>query len=147
MENAGHVPRLAIRPARSLTGYDWNEQRIGFAPTAGGIAGIPAQTPAGALVALRGIASANIDYAAACGAEGQKRDAEPAGGTTLLKDRPLVVFLICAVMFHFANMAMLPPLGETTSGSTWVSSSSAWLRWQLSQSCIFRCLRRAIKTV
>jgi len=30
----------------------------------------------------------------------------------LLKDRPLVIFLICAVMFHFANAAMLPLLGE-----------------------------------
>jgi MFS family permease len=30
----------------------------------------------------------------------------------VLKDRRLVVFLICAVMFHFANAAMLPLLGE-----------------------------------
>ena len=31
---------------------------------------------------------------------------------TLLKGRPLVLFLVCAVMFHFANAAMLPLLGE-----------------------------------
>jgi hypothetical protein len=30
----------------------------------------------------------------------------------LFKDRPLVIFLVCAVMFHFANAAMLPLLGE-----------------------------------
>jgi MFS family permease len=30
----------------------------------------------------------------------------------LLKDRPLLIFLVCAVMFHFANAAMLPLLGE-----------------------------------
>jgi MFS family permease len=30
----------------------------------------------------------------------------------LLKERPLIIFLICAVMFHFANAAMLPLLGE-----------------------------------
>jgi MFS family permease len=30
----------------------------------------------------------------------------------LLKDRGLVIFLICAVLFHFANAAMLPLLGE-----------------------------------
>lgn len=30
----------------------------------------------------------------------------------MLKDRPLLVFLACAVMFHFANAAMLPLLGE-----------------------------------
>jgi MFS family permease len=30
----------------------------------------------------------------------------------LFRDRPLVIFLVCAVMFHFANAAMLPLLGE-----------------------------------
>ena len=30
----------------------------------------------------------------------------------LFKDHPLVIFLVCAVMFHFANAAMLPLLGE-----------------------------------
>ena len=30
----------------------------------------------------------------------------------LSRDRPLVIFLVCAVMFHFANAAMLPLLGE-----------------------------------
>jgi MFS family permease len=30
----------------------------------------------------------------------------------LLRNRPLVIFLACAVMFHFANAAMLPLLGE-----------------------------------
>jgi len=34
---------------------------------------------------------------------------------TLFKDRPLVIFLICAVLFHFANAAMLPLLGEMLS--------------------------------
>ena len=31
---------------------------------------------------------------------------------TSMNNRPLVVFLICAVLFHFANAAMLPLLGE-----------------------------------
>jgi MFS family permease len=30
----------------------------------------------------------------------------------LFRDRNLVLFLLCAVMFHFANAAMLPLLGE-----------------------------------
>jgi MFS family permease len=29
-----------------------------------------------------------------------------------MKDRPLAILLICAVLFHFANAAMLPLLGE-----------------------------------
>ena len=42
----GVGPFLAIY----LAGYGWNEQRVGLALTAGGIAGILSQTPAGALV-------------------------------------------------------------------------------------------------
>jgi predicted MFS family arabinose efflux permease len=42
----GVGPFLAIY----LAGYGWNEQRVGLALTAGGIAGILTQTPAGALV-------------------------------------------------------------------------------------------------
>jgi MFS family permease len=43
---SGVGPFLAIY----LAGYGWNEQRVGIALTVGGIAGILAQTPAGALV-------------------------------------------------------------------------------------------------
>src|ERR1700687_694232 len=42
----GVGPFLAIY----LAGYGWNEERVGLALTVGGIAGIVAQTPAGALV-------------------------------------------------------------------------------------------------
>jgi len=53
-------------------------------------------------------------------ARGKSAGEESAGEQTgqaesvgvLLKDRRLVIFLICAVMFHFANAAMLPLLGE-----------------------------------
>jgi predicted MFS family arabinose efflux permease len=63
------------------------------------------------LLALRGIDPNEIDFESARGAQ-HHQDQKPAGVTTLLKDRPLVIFLICAVMFHFANAAMLPLLGE-----------------------------------
>ena len=42
----GVGPFLAIY----LAGYNWNEERVGLALTVGGIAGILAQTPAGAVV-------------------------------------------------------------------------------------------------
>ena len=51
-----------------------------------------------------------IDYELARGAE--KADGHPIQIWKLLQDRPLIVFLVCAVMFHFANAAMLPLLGE-----------------------------------
>jgi MFS family permease len=215
----GVGPFLAIY----LAGYGWNEERVGFALTVGGIAGILAQTPAGALVdqvhrkrtliaagigalalgalviasvptfwsvmstqvliggtssifgpaicaislgivgqhlfdarqgrnqsfnsagnvvaaismgllgyfvsnrsifffvaactlptlfALRKIRADEIDYERARGAKKDADDGKPVGAAVLLKERPLIIFLICAVMFHFANAAMLPLLGE-----------------------------------
>jgi MFS family permease len=65
-----------------------------------------------ALFALRHIRADEIDYERARGAKEGAADSKPVGAAVLLKDRPLVIFLICAVMFHFANAAMLPLLGE-----------------------------------
>jgi predicted MFS family arabinose efflux permease len=53
-----------------------------------------------------------IDYGRARGANEGDDDGEPSEAWVLLKDRPLLIFLACAVMFHFANAAMLPLLGE-----------------------------------
>ena len=64
------------------------------------------------VLALLNIRPDEIDYERARGAKEGADDGQPAGVRTLLKDRPLVIFLVCAVMFHFANAAMLPLLGE-----------------------------------
>ena len=53
-----------------------------------------------------------IDYELARGAKEGEKGGKAGKAYALLKDRPLVVFLVCAVMFHFANAAMLPLLGE-----------------------------------
>jgi predicted MFS family arabinose efflux permease len=37
---------------------------------------------------------------------------EPSGLTVLLTCRPLLIFAACAVLFHFANAAMLPLVGQ-----------------------------------
>ena len=64
------------------------------------------------IMALFAIRPEEIDYGRARGAkEGDEKD-DPIAARALLKDRPLLVFLLCAVMFHFANAAMLPLLGE-----------------------------------
>ncbi len=64
------------------------------------------------LLALSTIRAGEIDYERARGARTGADGSKPVGSTALLKERPLVIFLICAVMFHFANAAMLPLLGE-----------------------------------
>jgi MFS family permease len=53
-----------------------------------------------------------IDYELARGARETDDSPRTARILDLLKDRPLMIFLSCAVMFHFANAAMLPLLGE-----------------------------------
>ena len=58
------------------------------------------------------IRPAEIDYARARGGKEGDEDGKPVGASALLRDRPLLIFLVCAVMFHFANAAMLPLLGE-----------------------------------
>src|SRR5271169_4315862 len=71
-----------------------------------------------ALLALPTIASLllirpdDIDYELARGASAGEDDGKPARVLDLIEDRPLMIFLCCAVMFHFANAAMLPLLGE-----------------------------------
>jgi predicted MFS family arabinose efflux permease len=65
-----------------------------------------------AILILRIIRPDEIDYDVARGGKKGDADAKPAGALALLKDRPLVIFLVCAVMFHFANATMLPLLGE-----------------------------------
>jgi MFS family permease len=64
------------------------------------------------LSALAMIRPEDVDYDLARGAQTQASAGAAASVVSLLKDRALVTFLICAVMFHFANAAMLPLLGE-----------------------------------
>ena len=65
------------------------------------------------LLCLRWIDPKEIDHEAARGREpGEKADSSTGGIRELLTDRRVLIFLACAVMFHFANAAMLPLLGE-----------------------------------
>jgi predicted MFS family arabinose efflux permease len=64
------------------------------------------------ILALLLIRPAEIDYEMARGASESEKDGNAESIWVLFRDRPLVLFLVCAVMFHFANAAMLPLLGE-----------------------------------
>lgn len=71
------------------------------------------------VLAIRAIRSEDIDYDLARGGaiqvEGKEVAARAPGIKTLLSDRTLLIFLACAFLFHFANAAMLPQLGEMLS--------------------------------
>jgi predicted MFS family arabinose efflux permease len=58
------------------------------------------------------IRPAEIDYELARGATDGEKGGKVESVEALFWERPLVLFLGCAVMFHFANAAMLPLLGE-----------------------------------
>jgi len=60
-----------------------------------------------ALAALWAINPRDVDYARSRAGKDQ-----PSGLRTLLSDRRLLAFVSCCVLFHFANAAMLPQLGE-----------------------------------
>ncbi len=64
------------------------------------------------LLTLRLIRPDEIDYELARGANDGDDGRKPTRVRELLEDRRLVIFLVCAVLFHFANAAMLPLLGE-----------------------------------
>jgi MFS family permease len=71
------------------------------------------------VLAIRAIKSKDIDYDLARGGEKQVDGTEVPARASVLKtlfgDRILLVFLVCAFLFHFANAAMLPQLGEMLS--------------------------------
>jgi predicted MFS family arabinose efflux permease len=64
------------------------------------------------ILALLLIKPGEIDYEIARGADDGAKGGKMGSAWMLFHDRPLVIFLVCAVMFHFANAAMLPLLGE-----------------------------------
>ncbi|HTY56788.1 MAG TPA: MFS transporter [Candidatus Binataceae bacterium] len=64
------------------------------------------------ILSLLAIRPEEIDYEMARGATEGEDHGAPASVIDLLRDHPLLIFLCCAVLFHFANAAMLPLLGE-----------------------------------
>jgi MFS family permease len=69
--------------------------------------------PAG--VSLAAVDARGIDYARARGSIEDHQQAKTAGIFSLLGDRVLVCFLAAVFLFHLANAAMLPQLGEMLS--------------------------------
>jgi MFS family permease len=65
------------------------------------------------IVSILAIPAKAIDHDLARGLhDGQKQDETVSGLSVLLKCRPLLIFAACTVLFHFANAAMLPVVGQ-----------------------------------
>lgn len=106
-DSAGNVAAAALM---GWIGYQFSTRAIFF---------VAAALALPAFAALGRIRPGEIDYARARGADQHGADDGPArvlgwGETVrgVFGDRRLLLFAACAVMFHFANAAMLPLLGE-----------------------------------
>ena len=65
------------------------------------------------ILSILAIPAKAIDHDLARGLDdGQKHDETVSGLSVLLTCRPLLVFAVCTVLFHFANAAMLPVVGQ-----------------------------------
>lgn len=64
------------------------------------------------LLALRAIQPERIDFELARGGNREDGGEKSARFRDLLSNRPLLIFLVSSVLFHFANAAMLPLRGE-----------------------------------
>jgi MFS family permease len=84
---------------------------------------------AASIVATLAVPADAIDHDLARGLhEDDAADDRPSGLTVLLTSRPLLIFAVCIVLFHFANAAMLPLVGQKLSlvnkelGTTYMSA-------------------------
>src|SRR6266850_1972658 len=111
-----------------VTRQHWSLSEVGLVTTVGGLIGLALQTPAGALIdstrakrgsvlaalAVLSIPAQAIDHERARGLDQKSpADAEiPSNWKVLLECRPLLIFAGCAMLFHFANAALLPLVGQ-----------------------------------
>jgi len=97
-----HAGNVAIAVLAGAVGYAFSQRAVFLlVPVFAVLAGI----------AVLSIPSNAIDHRRARGLDGQT-DAAAAGYGVLLQSRPLVVFGFCVMLFHLANAALLPLVGQ-----------------------------------
>jgi predicted MFS family arabinose efflux permease len=109
-ESFNHAGNACAATAAGGAAYLWGPTVVFYLLAAMAIASI---------VSVLTIPSRSIDHDLARGLRDDgpgmtepRGDDEPSGFKVLLTCRPLLIFAACAIMFHFANAAMLPLVGE-----------------------------------
>jgi len=106
-ETFNHAGNAFAAAAAGLAAYAWGPSVVFYLLAAMSIA---------SLASVLAIPAAAIDHDRARGlhdAAAENKDADqPSGLTVLFTCRPLLIFAACAVLFHFANAAMLPLVGQ-----------------------------------
>ncbi len=107
-----HAGNVAIAVAAGAVGYAFSQRAVFLMVPA--FAGLAA-------AAMLSIPQRAIDQDLARGldegAAGQEGGAGPSGIATLLRSRKLVVFGMCAMLFHLANAPLLPLVGQKLAQS------------------------------
>lgn len=103
-----HAGNVAIAAAAGAIGYLFSQRAVFLLVPVFAIL---------AAFAMLSIPAAAIDQNRARGlAEGEGQEGRngegPSGVSALLRCRPLVVFALCAMLFHFANAPLLPLVGQ-----------------------------------
>lgn len=115
-----HAGNVAIAAAAGGIGYLFSQRAVFL------LVPVFALLAAVAMLSVPG-AAIDQDRARGLGAgEGQEeKDGErPSGYSVLLRCRPLVVFAVCAMLFHFANAPLLPLVGQKLARAypTWATA-------------------------
>ena len=101
-----HAGNVAIAAAAGGVGYLFSQRAVFL------LVPVFAILAAAAMLSIPGAA---IDQNRARGlgdGEEQREGDRPSGYSVLLRSRPLVVFALCAMLFHFANAPLLPLVGQ-----------------------------------
>jgi MFS family permease len=108
-ESFNHLGNAFAASTAGLTAYIWGP---------GVVFSVLAGMSLASLVSILALPERAIDHDVARALHvdaGDATAARPSGLRVLVTCRPLLVFAVCAVLFHFANAAMLPLVGQKLS--------------------------------
>jgi Major Facilitator Superfamily len=107
-ESFNHTGNACAAAAAGACAYVWGPKVVFYLLASMAIASIISELPARTIDhdLARGLHDATSNKGETTGAD------HPAGLSILLTCRPLLIFAACAILFHFANAAMLPLVGQ-----------------------------------
>ena len=110
-ESFNHAGNAFAAAAAGIAAYVWGPVVVFFVLAAMSVASLVSVLAIPASFINHDLARGLHDETPARRAESKDRD-QPSGLKVLITCRPLLIFAACAVLFHFANAAMLPLVGQ-----------------------------------
>jgi MFS family permease len=110
-ESFNHAGNACAAAAAGVGAYVWGPVVVFFVLAAMSVASLVSVLAVPASAINHDLARGLHDETPARRAQSKDRD-QPSGLKVLITCRPLLIFAACAVLFHFANAAMLPLVGQ-----------------------------------